>query len=108
MLLNVNPPETRGTMFAFYTQIDDVVKRGPALVAGFIVEFGGDRVQHRGQRLALRGAILLCLYPFVDRDVENAQEAVREELDAEEAAFNAATAEEGERESSFLTFRSEN
>ena len=24
VLLNVNPPETRGTMFAFYSQIDDV------------------------------------------------------------------------------------
>ena len=54
VLLNVNPPETRGTMFAFYTQIDDVGKgAGPALVAGFIVEFGqARRVQHRGQRLA--------------------------------------------------------
>jgi hypothetical protein len=39
--------------------------------------------------------ILLCLYPFVDRDVENAQEAVREELDADVAAFDAVTAEEG-------------
>ncbi|ACO63205.1 major facilitator superfamily [Micromonas commoda] len=97
VLLNVNPPETRGTMFAFYTQIDDVGKgAGPALVAGFIVEFGrriAFNIAVSGWLLC--GAILLCLYPFVDRDVENAQEAVREELDAEEAAFNAATAEEG-------------
>ena len=97
VLLNVNPPETRGTMFAFYTQIDDVGKgAGPALVAGFIVEFGrriAFNIAVSGWLLC--GAILLCLYPFVDRDVENAQEAVREELDAEEAALNAATAEEG-------------
>mmetsp|Transcript_12246 Transcript_12246/g.51500 ORF Transcript_12246/g.51500 Transcript_12246/m.51500 type:complete len:418 (+) Transcript_12246:4776-6029(+) len=97
VLLNVNPPETRGTMFAFYTQIDDVGKgAGPALVAGFIVEFGrrvAFNIAVSGWLLC--GAILLCLYPFVDRDVDNAQEAVREELDAEEAAFNAATAEEG-------------
>ena len=97
VLLNVNPPETRGTMFAFYTQIDDVGKgAGPALVAGFIVEFGrrvAFNIAVSGWLLC--GAILLCLYPFVDGDVENAQEAVREELDAEEAAFNAATAEEG-------------
>ena len=34
-------PLTRGTMFAFYSQIDDVGKGGgPALVAGLIMAFG--------------------------------------------------------------------
>jgi MFS family permease len=97
VLLNVNPPETRGTMFAFYTQIDDVGKgAGPALIAGFIVEFGrrvAFNIAVSGWLLC--GMILLCLYPFVDRDVENAQEAVREELDADGAAFDAVIAEEG-------------
>jgi MFS family permease len=37
VLLNVNPPETRGTMFALYTQMDDVGKVWQVQGLGFRV-----------------------------------------------------------------------
>ena len=41
VLLNVNPPGARGTMFAFYAQVDDIGKGGgPAVVAALIVAYG--------------------------------------------------------------------
>ena len=92
VLLNVNPPETRGTMFAFYSQIDDVGKGGgPALVAGLIMMFGrrfAFNVAISGWLLC--GVILLFLARYIDADVANAQRRVQEELDASEAAAAAA------------------
>ena len=82
VLLNVNPPETRGTMFAFYSQIDDVGKgAGPAVVAALIVAYGrraAFNVAVSGWLVC--GAILLLLARYLDEDVENAQRAVEEEI----------------------------
>ena len=99
VLLNVNPPETRGTMFAFYSQIDDVGKGGgPALVAALIVAYGRTRAFNVAvSGWVLCGAILLCLRRYIDADVVNAQRAVQEELDAEDEKW-AAMERERERE----------
>lgn len=87
VLLNVNPPETRGTMFAVYSQVDDVGKGGgPAVVAGLIVAYG--RVAAFNVAVSgwlVCGAILLALRWHIDKDVEKAQEAVAEEVRREEA-----------------------
>ena len=99
VLLNVNPPETRGTMFAFYSQVDDVGKGGgPAIVAGLIVLYG--RVAAFNLSVTgwlLCGAILLSLRRHIDKDVERAQMAVAEEI-ARADAEDARTQEEGQRE----------
>ena len=99
VLLNVNPPETRGTMFAFYSQIDDVGKGGgPALVAALIVAYGRTKAFNVAvSGWVLCGAILLCLRRYIDADVVNAQRAVQEELDAEDEKW-AAMERERERE----------
>ena len=99
VLLNVNPPETRGTMFAFYSQIDDVGKGGgPALVAALIVAYGRTKAFNVAvSGWVLCGAILLCLRRYIDADVVNAQRAVQEELDAEDKKW-AAMERERERE----------
>eukprot|EP00743_Colponemidia_sp_Colp-15_P006698 GILK01007223.1.p1 GENE.GILK01007223.1~~GILK01007223.1.p1 ORF type:complete len:518 (-),score=43.92 GILK01007223.1:91-1593(-) len=42
MLLNINPPETRGTVFALYNIFDDLGKGfGPVVIAVLISSFGG-------------------------------------------------------------------
>ena len=86
ILLNVNPPETRGSMFAFYSQIDDVGKGGgPALVALLIVSMG--------RRVAFNvafsfwfvcGVILACITFTIDHDVEMERRAVLEALQTDE------------------------
>ena len=86
ILLNVNPPETRGSMFAFYSQIDDVGKGGgPALVALLIVSMG--------RRVAFNvafsfwfvcGVILACIKFTIDHDVEMERRAVLEALQTDE------------------------
>lgn len=83
ILLNVNPPETRGSMFAVYSQIDDVGKGGgPALVAVFIVSMG--------RRVAFNvafsfwfvcGILLACITFTIDHDVELERLAVLEALE---------------------------
>ena len=101
VLLNVNPPETRGTMFAFYSQIDDVGKGGgPALVAALIVAYGRTKAFNVAvSGWVLCGAILLCLRRYIDAGVVNAQRAVQEELGAEDEKWAAMERErEGERE----------
>ena len=97
VLLNVNPPETRGTMFAFYSQIDDVGKGGgPALVAALIVAYGRTKAFNVAvSGWVLCGAILLCLRRYIDADVVNAQRAVQEELDAEDEKWAAMERERG-------------
>ena len=99
VLLNVNPPETRGTMFAFYSQIDDVGKGGgPALVAALIVAYGRTKAFNVAvSGWVLCGAVLLLLRRYIDADVVDAQRAVQEELDAEDEKW-AATERERERE----------
>ena len=86
VLLNVNPPETRGTMFAFYSQVDDIGKGGgPAIVAGLIVACG--RVAAFNIAVSgwlVCGAILTALRWHVDADVERAQAAVAEEVRRED------------------------
>jgi len=72
ILLNVNPPELRGSIFAAYTLVDDIGKgAGPAMVAGFIVGFG--------RRVAfniafsfwfLCGIVLACITFTIDHDLE--------------------------------------
>jgi len=85
-LLNVNPPETRGTMFAFYAQVDDVGKGGgPAVVAALIVAYG--RVAAFNVAVSgwlVCGAILLALRRHIDADVERARLAVAEEVRRED------------------------
>ena len=83
ILLNVNPPETRGSMFAVYSQIDDVGKGGgPALVAVLIVSMG--------RRVAfnvafsfwfLCGILLACITFTIDHDLELERLAVLEALE---------------------------
>ena len=86
VLLNVNPPETRGTMFAFYSQVDDIGKGGgPAIVAGLIVAYG--RVAAFNVAVSgwlVCGAILIALRWHVDADVARAQAAVAEEVKRED------------------------
>jgi len=98
VLLNVNPPETRGTMFAFYTQVDDVGKGGgPAVVAGLIVLYGRKvafNIAVSGWLLC--GAILLALTKHIDKDVERAEQAVAAEVE------NAARRDGGDRDEAIL------
>ena len=86
VLLNVNPPETRGTMFAFYAQVDDIGKGGgPAVVAALIVAYG--RVAAFNVAVSgwlVCGAILLALRRHIDADVERASLAVAEEVRRED------------------------
>jgi len=87
ILLNVNPPETRGTVFAFYSQIDDVGKGGgPALVALLIM--------YVGRRVAFNiafsfwfvcAALLFCIAFTLHDDIELQQKQVLRELDEEAA-----------------------
>ena len=106
VLLNVNPPETRGTMFAFYSQIDDVGKGGgPALVAALIVAYGRTKAFNVAvSGWVLCGAILLCLRRYIDADVVNAQRAVQEELDAEDEKWAAMERERERRERGTLAW----
>ena len=106
VLLNVNPPETRGTMFAFYSQIDDVGKGGgPALVAALIVAYGRTKAFNVAvSGWVLCGAILLCLRRYIDADVVNAQRAVQEELDAEDEKWAAMEREREGRERGTLAW----
>mgnify|MGYP006132704013 CR=1 FL=1 len=84
VLLNVNPPETRGTIFAFYSQVDDVGKGGgPAVVAGLIVLYGravAFNIAVSGWLVC--GGILLLLVRYIDQDVEKAHRAVAEEVES--------------------------
>ena len=82
ILLNVNPPETRGSMFAFYSQIDDVGKGGgPALVAGLIVGFGRTVAFNIAFSFwFLCGILLVCITFTIDRDVQSQEKMVLDAL----------------------------
>ena len=85
ILLNVNPPETRGSVFGFYSQIDDVGKgAGPALVAVFIVSMGRRVAFNLAFSFWFLCAVLLACIAFtIDSDVEQEQRDVLEGLNEE-------------------------
>ena len=85
ILLNVNPPETRGSMFAVYSQIDDVGKGGgPALVAGLIVGFGRTVAFNIAFSFwFLCGILLACITFTIDRDVQSQEKMVFDALNEE-------------------------
>lgn len=99
LLLNVNPPEARGTIFAFYSQIDDVGKGGgPALVALLIVTMGRRVAFNVAFSFWFLCAIFLACIAFtVEQDVQLQQRDVLEALDANNDNVDDAAASDGAR-----------
>ena len=75
LVLNVNVPEVRGTVFSIYNLSDDLGKGiGPFVVSFLIVLMGRVRAFNVAMSLWVVTGILLLLTSFtIDRDVESMQ-----------------------------------
>lgn len=87
VLLNVNAPETRGTVFAVYSLMDDLGKgAGPAVVAALIVRLGRKTAFNLGiSGWVLCGALLTAIARFLDNEESELQESLAARADGMDA-----------------------
>jgi MFS family permease len=83
VLMNINPPETRGSVFACYSQVDDIGKGlGPVFIAGLIVVFNG---RQNAFNVAFSmwfvcGFFLLMMKRTIENDAETASRQMEAEV----------------------------
>ena len=83
VLVNINPPETRGSVFACYSQVDDIGKGlGPVFIAGLIVVFNGRQSAFNVafSMWFVCGFFLLMMKGTIEKDAETASTQVEAEI----------------------------
>ena len=83
VLMNINPPETRGSVFACYSQVDDIGKGlGPVFIAGLIVVFNGRQIAFNVafSMWFICGLFLLMMKGTIEKDAETASRQMEAEI----------------------------
>lgn len=83
VLMNINPPETRGSVFACYSQVDDIGKGlGPVFIAGLIVVFNGRQIAFNVafSTWFICGLFLLMMKGTIEKDAETASRQMEAEI----------------------------
>jgi len=83
VLMNINPPETRGSVFACYSQVDDIGKGlGPVFIAGLIVLFNGRQIAFNVafSMWFICGLFLLMMKGTIEKDAETASRQMEAEI----------------------------
>jgi MFS family permease len=83
VLMNINPPETRGSVFACYAQVDDIGKGlGPVFIAGLIVVFKGRQSAFNVafSMWFICGIFLLMMKGTIEKDAETAHGQIRDSV----------------------------
>jgi len=80
IILNVNAPETRGSVFALYNLVDDLGKGfGPVVISLLIVAFGrGLAFNIANLFWVICGILLFCVVPVFPKDEARLNELMRE------------------------------
>ena len=83
VLMNINPPETRGSVFACYSQVDDIGKGlGPVFIAGLIVVFNGRQIAFNVafSMWFICGLFLLMMKGTIEKGAETASRQMEAEI----------------------------